>query len=316
MKAIDIINSISYILNEDHFSKYNLQQIVDEVGEEGLLEYVEAVSTKIIRNLDTGTNFKNAKPTLDPRGYVVAYTSKTGTLKETIYITYSNRSGYLFLEYVSSLNLIEKQAINSSTVNIAKELKDKIYIIYNAEDAVEGRRKVLSLPTNKTKSSEYPTYSFEQLVIGVNFKLLSYYIMDCLKNMMDIYTPVPSSGIDLRDANFTIDKGRSGTITFDCTRRNLLKAGCLAYEYLQFRYSFNKHFGEITEANIRYGFNFNLGDALPNIGRGIHSGHASSNIDVKSPNLEMSLKQALSVTLRDERPVENKKLFEKVLMFI
>jgi hypothetical protein len=315
LKAINIINSISYILNEDHFAKYNLQQIVDEVGEEGLIEYVEAISTKIIRNLDTKTNFKNAKPTLDPRGYVVFYTSKTGTLKETIYITYSNRSGYLFLEYVSSLNLIEKQAIDSSTVNIAKELKNKIYIIYNAEDAVEGRRKVLSLPTNKTKSSEYPTYSFEQLVIGVNFKLLSYYIMECLKNMMDIYTPVPSSGIDLRDANFTIEKGR-GTITFVCPRRNPIKKGCLVYEYLHFRYGFNKHLGEITEANIRYGFNFNLGDALPNIGRGIHLGYASSNIDVKSPNLEMSLKQALSVILRDERPVENKKLFAKVVTLI
>ena len=62
MEALKLTNSINLILNEDKFSKYTVQQIVDELGEDEFKNYLEKICTKIIRNLDTATEIKDAKP--------------------------------------------------------------------------------------------------------------------------------------------------------------------------------------------------------------------------------------------------------------
>lgn len=52
MRANKLTNSINLLLNEDKFSKYSMQQIIDELGEDDFVDYLEKVTTKIIRNLD------------------------------------------------------------------------------------------------------------------------------------------------------------------------------------------------------------------------------------------------------------------------
>jgi hypothetical protein len=49
MKASKLTNSIYSILNEDKFSKYTLIQLYDELGEEGFVDYIEEICTKVIR---------------------------------------------------------------------------------------------------------------------------------------------------------------------------------------------------------------------------------------------------------------------------
>jgi hypothetical protein len=48
LKAIDIINFI----NEDKFSKYTVKQIYDELGHEEFVNYIETVSSKIVKNMN------------------------------------------------------------------------------------------------------------------------------------------------------------------------------------------------------------------------------------------------------------------------
>jgi hypothetical protein len=52
LRANKITNSINILLNEDKFSKYSMQQIIDELGEDEFVDYLEKVTTKIIRNLN------------------------------------------------------------------------------------------------------------------------------------------------------------------------------------------------------------------------------------------------------------------------
>ena len=73
MRANKITNSINILLNEDKFSKYSMQQIIDELGEDEFMDYLEKTCTKIIKNINE--KFMNVRVRNVPRSNY-AYNTK------------------------------------------------------------------------------------------------------------------------------------------------------------------------------------------------------------------------------------------------
>jgi predicted ester cyclase len=51
MKANKITNSINLVINEDKFSKYSMQQVYDELGKDGFIDYTTQLCSKIIKSV-------------------------------------------------------------------------------------------------------------------------------------------------------------------------------------------------------------------------------------------------------------------------
>ena len=49
MNSLKTLNLIESVINEDKFSKYTLQQIFDELGKEGFVDYIEELVHKVIK---------------------------------------------------------------------------------------------------------------------------------------------------------------------------------------------------------------------------------------------------------------------------
>jgi hypothetical protein len=55
---IQTVNNLLNLINEDKFAKYTTQQIYDELGEEGFIDYMEEISYKAIKNVLPNQEFK------------------------------------------------------------------------------------------------------------------------------------------------------------------------------------------------------------------------------------------------------------------
>lgn len=55
MNSLKTLNLIESVINEDKFSKYMLQQIFDELGKEGFVDYIEQLVHKVIKVENIGS---------------------------------------------------------------------------------------------------------------------------------------------------------------------------------------------------------------------------------------------------------------------
>ena len=86
MKAIDIIN---FILNEDKFSKYTMEQIYDELGDEEFVNYIDDIVRSVIKDIE---GLKNAK--LEILGLDLAYTQTDPKITRKLWI-YTNSQNFI-----------------------------------------------------------------------------------------------------------------------------------------------------------------------------------------------------------------------------
>jgi len=148
MRAIDIINFI----NEDKFSKYTVKQIYDELGKNEFIDYIETISTKAVRSLNTVTKFNKAKPQVSYAAddLHVYYEQKTivnrlELIESLIIYAFDNRDS-LYIEYCfkNDRGTIDQsfnpQYIKDKDTNVASALKDRIVSAYNVPIADVKRK--------------------------------------------------------------------------------------------------------------------------------------------------------------------------------
>ena len=95
MKAKDIINFI----NEDKFSKYTMEQIYDELGDEEFVNYIDDIVRSVIKDIE---GLKNAK--LEILGLDLAYTQTDPKITRKLWI-YTNSQNFI-------VDLISKKPSN------------------------------------------------------------------------------------------------------------------------------------------------------------------------------------------------------------
>jgi hypothetical protein len=138
LKAIDIINFI----NEDKFSKYTANQIYDELGEEDYNDYIEKICTKVVRNLKTDTEIKNAKPKINFNEFggfwMLSYRATTGHLREDINIA----MGSLIIHYDIGSSYTDYKIIGFDSVNVGVLLGEAISKLYKAPKAKRERARL------------------------------------------------------------------------------------------------------------------------------------------------------------------------------
>jgi hypothetical protein len=156
LEAIKLTNSIYSILNEDKFVKYTVKQIYDELGQEDFMDYLEKICTKIIKNLDTNTDIKDAIPQTDFEA--ISYEAETYgepqyllvefieilCLKNALICRYEcHRKGALARK--NSNIFTESVYIYTTDVDITSRLKIRINKLYNSGAARNARQQGLGM---------------------------------------------------------------------------------------------------------------------------------------------------------------------------
>ena len=205
MKAIKVIHSINSILNEDKFSKYNLQQIYDELGEEDCIEYLQNLCNKIVNS-----NFSGFATTITNEGLdriFILYRKKlSGFVQDIVVwinlhkvkITITSR--LLSGSVTTDGDFVE--VISSEDVNIAKYIERGIVSSYNSKN-LEATRKELDSPPQ-----DYSNLTLEQLFIKVSsLGIKKFFREGCEEALKNNYTPIQDSGIDLRTVEADFNQG-------------------------------------------------------------------------------------------------------------
>jgi hypothetical protein len=309
LKAITLINSISYILNEDKFSKYTARQVYEELGEEGFIDYLESICTKIIKNLNTETNIKNVKPEVFLTA--IRYTAKTGSLKEIIEITYSPaiNLGGIFIDYTLNKAPVAVK-IGWNAVNISSSLKTQINYVYN-----RGEAKRNSLLTLKIPESDYPKYSVTNLILGLKFEKINDYLVNCLTGAMKSeYKPILNSKIDL-SKQVTSFKRSAGKFSARYSDTQKISKDLLIQESITFAYS-------ISKGNIyifpRFDYMFWFTTTLLGTGKRQFpsSPYLSRDLNSSIPNTEEVMKEALKYLFLNSQFLQAKEKFQEVFKLI
>jgi hypothetical protein len=150
LDANKLTNSINLLLNEDKFSKYTLDQIFDELGEEDLIEYLKSASLKIIKNIDSKRDMSHFKASVgDTYGdfYIEFKNMQVQPIKESFIVEWfrgedSEKDG-LGIAYEVATGELGVDFIDIEDKNIDKLLKDKLTKVYNKKISKKNRKEYL-----------------------------------------------------------------------------------------------------------------------------------------------------------------------------
>ena len=133
--------SIISILNEDKFSKYTLQQIYDELGQEDFAEYIENLYKKAVSSVNS---VKNMSVNFKGFGSLQFISDVNKEDVETLMFYYNFTDKAIFVDYTvnSGKGYAEARTyiIYDYKVDILKQLKKAIINVYNQKQIVKARK--------------------------------------------------------------------------------------------------------------------------------------------------------------------------------
>jgi hypothetical protein len=205
MKSSYIIESINNILNEDKFSKYNLQQIYDELGEEDCIEYLQSLCNKIVKSNFSGFSTVIKNEGLD-RIYLLYRKKRSGYVEDIVIWIDLHRVKITITSRLSSGSVVTDgdfvEVISSEDVNISKYIERGIVSGYNSKNLVAIRNELDSPP------QDYSTLTLEQLFAkGPGLGMKKFFRECCEEALKNNYTPIQDSGIDLRTVEADFNQG-------------------------------------------------------------------------------------------------------------
>jgi hypothetical protein len=283
LKSIEIINYIDS-LNEDAYGTFTVGQLYTKLGHNGFMKYVKDVTASVLRRLNTISPTKTVIPKLDANS--IEYIAEVGHFTDSLSIALASFNSLKVLRIVYNGDMSQ---ILFEQKDLALLLSQNINRLYGDPDAKKYIECIMNLPSDKTESSDYDKYSFEDLVNYVSFNKLKPYFQESFKEALkaSVYVPMSSVG-DLREASVTI-KSSGDRKAIECTSVTHITSLDFVAEF--FKLSFTIEHGSLESTlDISYCVSCDIDGAK-------REAKASARVRSQSPNVKKQFKNSINACL-------------------